>query len=154
MKARIYFESLGRQAQALGRSRNSPISWTVPQRMWFGRGWRVNHSLEIQQALKAGPKYVICPGHIRSNFDGQSHFVGAGELAQLYGVRLSDCHIMPVWYDRRPCAKIKERDLMARINRGELIALDPRRDGRYQLLDTDKPAEKVGTAQQTESTKP
>lgn len=154
MKARIYFESLGRRAQALGRSRNSTISWTIPQRMWFSRGWRVNQSREIQQALKDGPKYVICPGHVRSNFDGQSHFVGAGELAQLYGVRLSDCHIMPVWNDHRHSAQIKERDLMARINRGELIALAPRRDGRYQLPDTDKPAEKVGTAQQTESAKP
>lgn len=153
MKARTYFESMGRRAQALGRSRNTPIGWTVPQRMWFVRGWRVNQSREIQQALKAGLKYVICPGWVQSVFDGKSHYVGAGELAALYGVRLSDCHIMPWGNGLRRSDRITARDLNEKIVRGELIALSPRISGRYQLPDTDKPAPTAWTAQQTESAK-
>lgn len=36
-------------------------------------------------------KYVLHPGHVISKNDGQSHFVSAARLADLYGVSLRDC---------------------------------------------------------------
>ena len=36
-------------------------------------------------------KYVLCPGYVRSQFDGQEHYIGANDLASLYGVKLEDC---------------------------------------------------------------
>ena len=36
-------------------------------------------------------KYVLCPGYVRSQFDGQEHYVSERELADLYGVKLQDC---------------------------------------------------------------
>ena len=36
-------------------------------------------------------KYVLCPGYVRSQFDGQEHYVSERELADLYGVKLHDC---------------------------------------------------------------
>lgn len=133
MKARTYFEALGRQAQALGRSRNSPTSWTAPQRLWFGRGWRSNQSRQIQQALKAGPKYVIVPGYVRSTTDGQLHYVGVAHLAELYGVRPSDFCTLPELDHHRHSSIIAYTNMTARIERGELIELYPRRDGDYRL---------------------
>ena len=36
-------------------------------------------------------KYVLCPGYVVSQFDGQEHYVSDRELADLYGVKLQDC---------------------------------------------------------------
>lgn len=36
-------------------------------------------------------KYVLHPGNITRNIDGQSHYVSAARLADLYGVSLRDC---------------------------------------------------------------
>lgn len=36
-------------------------------------------------------KYVLHPGNITRNSDGQSHYVTAAKLADLYGVSLRDC---------------------------------------------------------------
>ena len=36
-------------------------------------------------------KYVLCPGYVVSQFDGQEHYVSERELADLYGVKLHDC---------------------------------------------------------------
>ena len=36
-------------------------------------------------------KYVLHPGHITNKNDGQSHYVSAARLADLYGVSLRDC---------------------------------------------------------------
>lgn len=38
-------------------------------------------------------KYVLHPGYIRSRSDGDIHYIGAGQLANLYGVPLSECII-------------------------------------------------------------
>jgi hypothetical protein len=38
-------------------------------------------------------RYVLCPGYIRSKTDGDLHYISAGRLAQLYGVRISECII-------------------------------------------------------------
>lgn len=37
------------------------------------------------------PRYVLHPGTVRSKSDGDKHFVGAGQLANLYRVNMSDC---------------------------------------------------------------
>ena len=78
-------------------------------------------------------RYLLCPGPVRSRQDGQWHNVGPGQLAALYGVRLSDCRILPVWNDYRPSSEITRRDLMAQVERGELIELGPRSGGDYSL---------------------
>lgn len=36
-------------------------------------------------------KYVLHPGHITSKSDGQSHYINAARLADLYGVSLRTC---------------------------------------------------------------
>ena len=36
-------------------------------------------------------KYVLCPGYVRSQYDGQEHYISKRELAYLYGVKLQDC---------------------------------------------------------------
>ncbi len=36
-------------------------------------------------------KYVLHPGNITRNSDGQSHYVSAANLADLYGVAMRDC---------------------------------------------------------------
>ena len=36
-------------------------------------------------------RYVLCPGYVVSQFDGQEHYISERELADLYGVRLEDC---------------------------------------------------------------
>lgn len=33
------------------------------------------------------PRYVLCPGLIRSQYDGQKHHISAGQLARLYELR-------------------------------------------------------------------
>lgn len=33
------------------------------------------------------PRYLLCPGWVTSQTDGQSHYIGAHQLARLYGVR-------------------------------------------------------------------
>ena len=36
-------------------------------------------------------KYVLCPGYVRSQFDGDEHYINERQLADLYGVKLEDC---------------------------------------------------------------
>lgn len=33
------------------------------------------------------PKYVVCPGMVTSETDGQMHYIDAIQLMRLYGVR-------------------------------------------------------------------
>lgn len=40
------------------------------------------------------PKYVLCPGKIPSKSDNDFHFISAGQLAQLYHVKLEDCIVV------------------------------------------------------------
>ena len=37
------------------------------------------------------PKYLLCPGEIRSKNDGDFHYISAGRLIALYGVKASEC---------------------------------------------------------------
>lgn len=80
-------------------------------------------------------RYLLCPGPVRSRTDGQWHHVGAGRLAELYGVRLSDCLVLPEFDGLNPGGERSRRhdDLRARAQRGELIKLGPRSNGDYSL---------------------
>lgn len=63
-------------------------------------------------------RYLLCPGWITSQNDGDRHYIGARKLAQLYGVSIHEC-------------------ITARIETGMdanytgLIQLHPRSDGNY-----------------------
>jgi hypothetical protein len=67
-------------------------------------------------------KYALLPGPIRSITDGQRHFIGARQLAQLYGVKMSEC----IGVDRRHSTWGLDRSV-------EYVLLGPRSDGNYQL---------------------
>ncbi|WP_156136055.1 hypothetical protein [Delftia sp. ZNC0008] len=77
-------------------------------------------------------RYLLCPGVVPSRTDGDRHFIGASELAALYGVRMAACLILPEDGHRAdPQYRWLRQQLLARADRGELIALRPRRDGKY-----------------------
>ncbi len=63
-------------------------------------------------------KYLVFPGYVTSQNDGQSHYVSATDLMQLYGVDPKKCRINPP----------RITNLGAR-----LIELRPRADGKYSL---------------------
>lgn len=73
-------------------------------------------------------RYVIVPGVIRSQNDGQLHYVGALALMKLYGVRHDECTV----YDHRLAAQSPN---YSRIHRWklELIQLRPQYRGNYML---------------------
>jgi hypothetical protein len=74
-------------------------------------------------------RYLLCPGEVTSRHDGQSHHVGVAQLAALYRVPMSECFVLP-----SPVPDYRARnDLLARADRGELVALHPRFDGDYRL---------------------
>lgn len=75
-------------------------------------------------------KYLLVPGLVRSQKDGETHHVTAPKLAMLYGVRMDECCELP-W--AHPDNAIARRILLDRVQRGELIALAPRDDGNYKL---------------------
>lgn len=68
-------------------------------------------------------KYALCPGFVTSRTDGDRHYVGAVNLAELYGVPMSECVIFD---PDRP-------HLAAGVKATGLIFLRPRRDGRYEV---------------------
>jgi len=53
-------------------------------------------------------KYALCPGMVTSKYDGDRHFIDAGRLANLYGVRMADCFVVRSVEDAR---RAKELDL-------------------------------------------
>jgi len=65
------------------------------------------------------PKYLVCPGYVTSQNDGDTHFVGARELMELYRVNPELC-VIREWGDHRAYPK-------------ELIRLAPQRSGNYDL---------------------
>lgn len=60
-------------------------------------------------------KYLVCPGHVKSK-DGDTHYISARQLMQLYGVSPKECVI---WQERR-------------TYKG-LIRLVPKKDGNYTI---------------------
>lgn len=75
-------------------------------------------------------KYLLVPGLVRSQKDGETHHVSASKLAMLYGVRMDECFELP---QAHPHYALSRRDLLDTVQRGELIALAPRDDGVYKL---------------------
>lgn len=75
------------------------------------------------------PRYLLCPGTVRSRIDGDVHRISASQLAALYGVRMDECFVLA---DPRFYSFLNEQ-LLARVARGELIALRPRQNGNYSL---------------------
>lgn len=70
-------------------------------------------------------KYILRPGYVRSQTDGQKHFITAHQLAFLYKVSMRECLIVNEDRDLKTYFfNDKERDAML---------LYPRYDGNYAL---------------------
>jgi hypothetical protein len=39
-------------------------------------------------------RFVICPGHVISQSDGDRHFISAGQLMRLYKVNMKECIVL------------------------------------------------------------
>ena len=59
-------------------------------------------------------KYILHPGMITSETDGDEHYINALQLSELYGVNIRDCYV-----DRPDCG-----DLLG-VDRKNLIELFP-----------------------------
>lgn len=79
--------------------------------------WR--RLLRIQKGGNVQTKYVVYPGEIASQKDGDRHFVSSRELMRLYGVHPEECIVSCAG---RP-SRITE----------DLIPLFPRYDGNYSI---------------------
>lgn len=66
-------------------------------------------------------KYVVCPGGIKSQYDGDLHHISAGRLMELYRVDPKDCFIMD------------SPEKMLGFRWEDYIQLRPRSDGNYEL---------------------
>ena len=69
------------------------------------------------------PRYLLCPGNVTSQTDGQSHYISAHKLAMLYGVRMDQCEVRP----ERAFGRFGWRPTAG------LIELHPRFDGNYAM---------------------
>ena len=78
--------------------------------------------------LMTNIKYVLAPGPVVSQHDGQEHYISAMQLLDLYGLRLSECRV----YDPKPDWTPSMYRYEEQQNRG-LIWLRPRPDGDYSL---------------------
>lgn len=85
-------------------------------------------------------RYLLFPGPVTSQADGQRHQVSAVTLAALYGVCMSECLVFPM--GRSADDAQRRNDLHERVARGELTALHPRMGGKY-------PRPEPGTGVQT-----
>jgi len=66
---------------------------------------------------KPPTRYVLWPGYITSQHDGQSHFIGVKQLTHLYGVNMKHC-------------VVGDKDYQART--GD-IHLEPQVSGTYKI---------------------
>lgn len=64
-------------------------------------------------------KYLVCPGEVTSRTDGDTHYIGAARLMDLYRVNPSECMVL--------------RGPYIRILHDGLIKLHPRWSGDYSL---------------------
>ena len=67
------------------------------------------------------PRYVMHSGHIRSENDGDLHFISASRLCQLYGLSHKQRHNVIYYHEK--CYKRRPGD----------IHLHPKNDGDYSL---------------------
>ena len=69
-------------------------------------------------------KYVLHPGAVISNTDGQVHYISAPRLANLYGVDIKECAVADARYDT--------------FTGNGLTRLFPRYNGDYTLPDPEE----------------
>lgn len=74
-------------------------------------------------------RYLLCPGPVISRVDRDWHYIGARQLAALYGVRMDECLILPEYFVN----PVEWGRLQAGVERGELIELRPNGKGNYRL---------------------
>ena len=75
-------------------------------------------------------KYILHPGIIVSRNDAQRHRIGAGKLAELYRVPISECLV---------CAHCQGRQMLPCENgRSGYTDLFPRSSGNYDLPERNK----------------
>ena len=77
----------------------------------------------VQPTVRAGVRYLLCPGIVMSRNDGKYHYVSASDLAHLYGIQISQC-------------KVRPGQMIARFGwrpQSGVIELHPRYDGDYSL---------------------
>ena len=76
--------------------------------------------------------YVLKPGMVTSQTDGQHHYISAKALAHLYGVRLDQCEVCEPrdW-------RVPYHYRMAAERCNGLIELAPRYDGDYRIPNGD-----------------
>lgn len=70
-------------------------------------------------------KYLIVPGNVTSENDGQRHFVSATQLMLLYKVKLSECVVLS--------GRLEYGFKRLSGTHQDLTVLMPRRDGNYSL---------------------
>jgi len=73
-------------------------------------------------------RYVLHPGFVISQHDGQQHYIGPMTLARLYGVDIKQCVI----YEPAPWWPSSFYDYERKRHEG-LIHLTPRNDGKYDI---------------------
>jgi hypothetical protein len=73
-------------------------------------------------------KYVLFPGWIRSRSDNQRHYISYVKLANLYGVDLKECIVMPDVDSPQ-----YHTELQRLADMRELIMLHPQYDGNYTI---------------------
>lgn len=64
-------------------------------------------------------RYLLCPGYVISQTDGDLHYISAPKLARLYGVNLNEC--------------VSDSDRLQSRNNQHLTKLFPRFGGDYSL---------------------
>lgn len=74
-------------------------------------------------------RYLVCPGFVTSRTDGHDHYLSAGRLMQLYGAPPALCTVLLHWTTDR----VRRREQLDQLARGEFVALSPRYDGDYTL---------------------
>lgn len=67
-------------------------------------------------------KYLVVPGHVTSQNDGDVHYIGAWQLIRLYGVKREECVIWMEGGARPEGVNMPD----------SLIVLKPRDDGNYE----------------------
>lgn len=83
-------------------------------------------------------KYLVIPGFVISQYDGDKHFISSLQLIRLYRVRREECIICDTreMLERRyQTSSLHEisQILNRQYNNSNLIVLHPRYDGDYYL---------------------
>lgn len=75
---------------------------------------------EYLNKLDRNTKYLIVPGNVKSKNDGETHYISASQLIDLYGVDPSECYVY-------------SEVMRGNIFLNHLKRLTPRYDGNYNI---------------------